>query len=464
MTESGKAYLSMLASDNMTFLGVVLTLLMVLVVYFSPRQWAVLGVMLAVCYITQGQQIPVLGFHFTTIRVVLLAGLIRVINRGEIRQLHLNSIDRCLIAYAVASIIIPTIREGTSQIFIYQLGCMYDAVLSYFVLRSLILTLEDAKIVLARMAFLIVPLAVCTVLEHITARNIFHVFGGVPEMAWMRDGHVRSMAVFRCPITAGSFGSTLGVLYLTLIYCGIHRRAALVGFAASLVIMIMAGSSGPLMGFGGGLVALGFWVLRDRMRVVRWSIFLTLLGLHLIMNAPVWFLMGRISDVVGGGGYYRAELIDQFVKSFSQWWLMGVSDTSDWMPTGTIFGGADITNQFVAVGVNGGLGLLIIYVAFIVKCFQQLGRERKAVETDSIQPDFQTSFLLWGMGATLFAHVLNLISVTYFDQMQVAWYLLIAMISARRTVLQDERITSKIKGEELNNPEVGKIPALTTEQ
>jgi hypothetical protein len=463
MTESGKAYLSMLASGNMTPFGMVLTLLRVLVVYLSPRQWAVLGVMLAVCYITQGQQIPVLGFHFTTIRIVLLAGLVRVIKQREIHQLRLNGIDRCMIAYAALSILIPTVREGTVQIFIYQLGCMYDAVLSYLVFRSLIPTLEDAKIVLSRLAFLIVPLAFCTVLEHATARNIFHIFGGVPEMAWMRDGHVRSMAVFRCPITAGSFGSTLSILYLTFIYCGIYRKAALVGFAASTVIMIMAGSSGPLMGFGGGLVALGFWALRDKMRPVRWSIFLTLLTLHLMMKAPVWFLMGRISDVVGGGGYYRAELIDQFVNSFSKWWLMGVGDTSDWMPTGTIFGGADITNQFVAVGVNGGLVLLVIYVAFVVKCFQQLGRERRAAETDPIQPDFQTSFLIWGVGATLFAHILNLISVTYFDQMQVAWYLLIAMISAQRVALQDEPIVCEKETEELHDICLGKPPAISAE-
>ena len=463
MTELGKAYTSMLASDNMTPLGAMLTLLLASLVYFSPRQWAVVGVMLAVCYITQGQQVPVLGFHFTAIRIVLLAGLIRVITRREIHQLRLNNIDRCLIAYAVLSIIIPTIREGTSQIFIYQLGCMYDVVLSYFVFRSLIPTLEDAKTVLSRLAFLIVPLAVCMMLEQVTAKNLFYVFGGVPEAAWVRDGHVRSMAVFRCPITAGSFGSTLGILYLAFLYCGIHRKAALVGLAASLVITITAGSSGPLLGFAGGLVALAFWALRDRMRAVRWAMLLTLLGLHLIMKAPVWFLMGRISDVVGGGGYYRAELIDQFVNSFSQWWLLGVGDTSDWMPTGTIFGGADITNQFVAVGINGGLGLLIIYVAFIVKCFQQLGRERKAVETGFVQPDFQTAFLIWGMGATLFAHILNLISVTYFDQMQVAWYLLIAMISAPKLVPQHERVACELETEELHDPCLGKIPAITTE-
>jgi hypothetical protein len=263
------------------------------------------------------------------------------------------------------------------------------------------------------------------------------------------------MAAFRCPITAGAFGATLFPLYVACLGSGIKRGASLVGLTFSMIIVIAARSSGPFMAFLGGLLAFAFWPLRSQMRVVRWSILLTLLGLHLVMKAPVWFLIGRISNVVGGSGYYRAELIDQFVNSFGQWWLMGVNDTSDWMPTGTIFGGADITNQFVSVGVNGGLVSLILYVAFVVRCFQKLGRERKSAVADS----FPTEFLIWGMGAALFAHILNLFSVTYFDQMQVAWYLLIALISARPVDLEEEQITCETETIGFNNPSLGKASA-----
>jgi hypothetical protein len=459
MTSLGKAYTSMLASNSMTPLGLLLTLLMASMVYLSPRRWAVLGVMLAVCYITQGQQIPVFGFHFTAIRIVLLAGLIRVVKRKEINQLRLNRIDHCLIAFIISSILIPTLREGTTQMLVYQLGCAYDSVLAYFIFRSLLPTLEDVKDVLARMAFLIVPLAGFMVLEFATARNLFHIFGGVPEQAWLRDGRVRSMGVFRCPITAGSFGATLAVLYLAFIRCGIRRRSALVGFAASMVIMITAGSSGPLMGFLGGVMALAFWVLRNHMRAIRWSVVLILVGLDLVMKAPVWFLIGRMSDIVGGDGYYRAHLIDQFINAFGQWCLLGVGDTSEWMPTGTIYGGADMTNQFVAVGVSGGLITLIFYVAFVVRCFQHLGRERKAAATDS----FQTEFIIWAVGAALFAHILNLFSVTYFDQMQVAWYLLIAVISTRTVGLEEKQAAGETQAADFNAPYLGKTPAISAE-
>src|SRR5205085_3411503 len=144
--------------------------------------------------------------------------------------------------------------------------------------------------------------------------------------AEVRDGHVRCMGPFRSPITAGSLGATLSLLYLAPLWRALEGRtwlaglrSSVVGLGASLAIMIASHSSGPLLAFVGGLVALAFWRLREKMRRVRWGIALALLGLHLVMKAPVWFLIARISDIIGGGGYHRAALIDQFVSCFTSW-------------------------------------------------------------------------------------------------------------------------------------------------
>ena len=42
------------------------------------------------------------------------------------------------------------------------------------------------------------------------------------------------------------------------------------------------------------------------------------------MKAPVWALIQRIDIVGGSSGWHRYELIDQCIKHFSDWWLMGV--------------------------------------------------------------------------------------------------------------------------------------------
>lgn len=408
----------------MTPLGAVLTLAFCVAVYCLSRRRAVVAIIAAVCYLTQGQDLDI-GFNFTAIRLVLLAGLIRVIVRGELRQLQFNAIDRALIAYSLSILIISVIRSGTVAALVYQIGCLYNIFLSYFVLRSLLVDKEDVRAVLARVTFLIVPIALLMVFESVTNRNIFSAFGGVWEYGMIRDGYVRSQGAFRSPITAGAFGATFAMLFAGVLFARGERRTAIVGLAASIVIVISAHSSGPLMGFMLGLVGLACWNFRQYTRLIRWGIVLSLVGLDMVMKAPVWFLMGRVSDVVGGGGYFRAHLIDQFIKHFSSWCFLGTSNTGDWMPTQLEFGGADLTNQFVADGVNGGLLGLILSVVLVVCCFQRVGRSLRQIEGG----DLGDQKLIWTLGSTLVGSIGILFSVTYFDQSQVIWYFLLSCIA-----------------------------------
>ena len=74
-------------------LGAFLTLLFSLVVFAAPRRYALLGIMGADCYVTQGQMVEIGGFHFTTIRLVFLVGIIRAIVRRDFKVMEFNAID-----------------------------------------------------------------------------------------------------------------------------------------------------------------------------------------------------------------------------------------------------------------------------------------------------------------------------------------------------------------------------------
>jgi len=47
-------------------------------------------------------------------------------------------------------------------------------------------------------------------------------------------------------------------------------------------------------------------------------------------ESPIWFLIGRLSAIIGGTGWARSELIDQAIKHFSEWWLLGTTYTAHW--------------------------------------------------------------------------------------------------------------------------------------
>jgi hypothetical protein len=410
----------------MTALGLILTLGFALLVLCQPRCTAAVGIIAAVCFITEGQVLDVGVFHFTAIRIVLLAGFIRVVARGESSQIRFNRVDGMLVAYACTIGIISTLRVGTVEQLVFQVGNLYNIFLSYLIFRCLLRDERDFREVLRMSAFLIIPLALLMLRECLTNSNLFSVFGDVENSSMVRDGHVRSQGAFHSPITAGAFGMTFAMLYASSLFGGARTRLTLVGLVASLVIMICAHSSGPFLGFALGLLALACWPLRRHTRTILWGIFAVLVGLHLIMKAPVWFLIARVSDLVGGGGYHRAYLIDQFVNRFASWWLAGTSDTHDWFPYQLVVNSqADITNVFVGAGLNGGLVGLILFVALLVRCFQRLGAAMK--KSGGNKPP--TKRMLWGIGSALVASIGVLFSVTYFDQMQVIWYFLLAFIA-----------------------------------
>ena len=164
------------------------------------------------------------------------------------------------------------------------------------------------------------------------------------------------------------------------------------------------------------------------MRAIRWGAVVILLALHAYMKAPVWFLISRLSELISGGGWYRSALIDAFFRNFDEWWLIGTGYTAHWMPSGLAIDPtkADIVNQFVAQGVNGGLLGLTLFIWLIVNCFKTTGG---AVRIEA-RYSFPEQFMIWSLGCTIFSHVVSFLSVSYFDQIMIFWYMIIGMIVA----------------------------------
>jgi len=403
-------------------IGITLILLSSVLVLFAPRRWALLGVFLSVCYITQGQAVNVGGFNFFAHRIILLAGLVRILAHGELRCLKFNKIDWVLLAYAIFSNVVTGLRLGVWQ---EQVGTGYNILLSYFVFRSLITSWEDVRELVPKLAILIIPLAICMIYESKTGINVFNVMGGQGD-EWFREGRVRCIGSFRGPHTSGIFGATMMPLFIWLFLIKKQRWMAVVGLIAATAITYTSNSSGPLIAYLCGIVGLAFWPLRKDMRRVRWGIVASLVGLALVMKAPIWYILAKVSDVTGGDGWYRSYLMEQCFNHISRWWLMGTDNTGDWGATQRPWGGADLCNLYVSCAANAGLAGLILMILLLTRCFSYLGRAMKTA-IDSLP---ESEGLLWVCGCVLFAHVCVLFEVTYFDQFQLLWWGFLAMIAS----------------------------------
>jgi hypothetical protein len=394
----------------------------------APKRFAFLSILISACFITLDQRLMIFNLNITTIRILLFVGWLRVFVKDEIRDIKINTLDKIILSWVVFAIVSGVILEGTLGAFVNRVGLAVNSVGIYFLFRIMVNERRDVETVIKISALLIVPLAALMLDEYLTRRNFFSIFGGVAGFTYLRDGVIRCQGPFRHPILAGTAGATLVPLYLGLWFQdGRGRIFAIAGGVSATIIMLTSHSSGPLLAFLSGILWFMMWPIRRQMKSVKWAIFGSLVVLHMVMKAPVWALAGRISSFTGGTGWHREELIDAAITHFDEWWLVGTTYTKHWMYDTLVDPNMiDVTNQYIFEGINGGLIRLILFVLIISTAFGILGNVMK----DSPEETTGEQILAWGLASALVSHVVSFLSVSYFDQNTVFWYLLLAMISA----------------------------------
>lgn len=418
-------------TTNFTPLAVGLLLVMVYLTWQLPRRLAACPLLAMVCLIPLGQTLVLFGMHFQLFRILLLVGVARVVARGEAARMKFNRLDKLFLWWVLVSVVFGTMAQPSLDLFVSRLGEAYNAVGCYFFVRCVVVDFEDIVTCVRALAVLSLPVATFMVIEKETSRNLLSVFGGVPAITIVREGHLRCQGAFRHPILAGTFGATQIPLFVALWFLRPQlRQLAASAIIASLIIVVTASSSGALMALFAGIAGLALWKWRSHMRVIRWGAVVAILGMAMVMNAPVWYLFAKLGNVTGGTGWHRAWLIDQAISHFDEWWLFGTTYTAHWGPGGLVLASdpnnMDITNQFVWEGVQGGMLRLVLFLAVIVQRFRVVGRQ---VLSEAVKSPHAALFI-WALGVSLFAHCLSFMSVTYFDQIIVLWFWLLAIVSS----------------------------------
>ena len=415
----------------MTPLGILFTTLFCLGVMVLPKRWAALCYLGGTLYLTQGQSVLLSGINFMAIRFVEVAAFTRILLRGEFSGFSLSKLDRLLLLSLVWYESALMLR--TMALDFYGIGVLCDAALVFITFRVWLGTLEDYEHFMKWTGVLMIPFTACMVVESINGRNLFAIMGGVPDESVFREGHYRCQASFRHSITAGSVGAVFLPLYIGLAADRSKRAYALLGVLCSALILITSRSSGPLLAAMSAVVGWLCWTVRFRMYLVRLGIISIFVFLHFTMSKPVWFIFDRISSITGGDGWHRSNLIDQFLKHASEWWIAGmpIENTGDWAATKMSWGGIDITNHYVSLGVGGGLISVVLFITFIKSGYSAIGKAMLRLrEREEMEGGLLLQSTLWGVGAMFCAHTINLTAVLYWDQSYVVFYIHMAMVSS----------------------------------
>jgi hypothetical protein len=396
----------------------------VLLIFILPRKYVVVPFLFVSLFIPFSQVLVVAGLHFQVTRIILPLAWARALwnqlSAASADTFRLNGIDKAVILWGLTDAVCATLLWGSWGAFVNRLGSLYNVFGIYFLLRLLIRDRDDVNRVIRTLAVAFVLIGVFMVREQITGQNIFSVFGMSPYTN-VREGRIRSQAVFAHAILAGTVGATMLPLWIGFWGKG-KKLISTLGVMAALIMTIFSASATPIGACLAGLGALCMWPLRRSMRLCRWTLVVLLLGLHLVMKAPVWALIARINFVGGNSGYHRYELVNDAITHFGEWWLVGTKNPGSWG-----FETWDLSNAFVNVAVDGGLFALIFYLAIFWQAFRQIGLARSAAEKDQRR---DLAFQQWSFGCALFATVIGFFGIYYFDQSILIWYLLMAMISA----------------------------------
>ncbi len=397
----------------------------IILILVLPRKYVVMVFLLSAFLIPLSQEIVVARVHLFVFRILILFGWVRILwmklsSQTNIISGGFNSLDKAFTLWAICRASAFMLLYQEKGAVIYQCGFLWDVFGTYFLLRFLVRNYRDIYRVLTAFAVVAAIVAVGMLNEKLRSQNLFRLLGGLPVVPSIRWGSIRAQGPFAHAILAGTFGATLLPLFLWLWKSGEARLLCMIGVIGSTVITLTSASSTPLVAYAAGIVAILFWPLRKQMQPFRWGIAIALVGLQLVMKAPVWFLITRANLVSSSSGYHRAMLVDQFVRHFGDWWLLGTNANQNWG-----FEMWDLSNQFVAEGQTGGLATLVCFIAMISISFGRIGAARKTIEGDS-----KKEWFLWLLGAALFAHIVGFFGISYFDQTKISWLALLAMISA----------------------------------
>ena len=392
-----------------------------------PRKWAPVPLLVGCCYMTLGQGIELGPVSLPIFRMLLVVGMLRAVIKGEKVEDLGNSIDKLMAWFAGWIFFASFFHDGVlGSGPVYVIGQIVNLAAVYFLMRAWCRDLTEVTGVITIVAFMLAPIALEMASEKVLRVNQFSIFGGVPHDVAFREGKFRAQGPFRHPILAGTVGSVCLPLFVGIWRS--NRLGSIVGIASALCMVLASASSGPIMSAMASVFALVMWRFRHLTKLARISAVVAYFGLQIVTGEPGYFVMKRIDISGGSTGYHRAKLIQSAFDHFDEWWLFGTDLTRHWMATGVSYTPyhTDITNYYLGFGVMAGFPAVLLMIAMLLMAFRWVG----IVCARHIERDAPNAFMVWCLGAGMFAHAATSVSVAYFDQSAVFFWMNLAIISS----------------------------------
>ncbi|MDX9912627.1 MAG: hypothetical protein RBS39_12420 [Phycisphaerales bacterium] len=401
--------------------AIALLVILAIPILIASRSSAVICLIIGTASVSAAQRLVIAGLDFNFLRLLVVLLWARIAIRGEWAMPPLRALDWTIVAWILIGSALYAVQQQSMDAVVNGAGRTFDTLGLHFGIRAMVRDGRDMRRIALAIALLAVPLVVVFLIEQFTGRNFFSALGGVPQRTIVRDGRLRCQGPFPHAILAGMFwAALLPFVAVRLADRGYTRWVAALGMVCGTVIVMTTASSTPYVGLMCAFFAISLAWMRWSVRYFQIGSLVLMVVLQIAMQKPIWHLMGRLQIVSGSTGYHRYRLIDQAVRRFTEWAVIGSRSTAHWG-----YGLNDVTNQYVMEGLAGGVLRLGLFIAVLVLAFRAVGRTLKFAGKN------QSAVLVaWAPGASLFVQAFCFISITYFGQIILVFYLPLAIAAS----------------------------------
>ncbi|MEM9800192.1 MAG: hypothetical protein AAGA20_07700 [Planctomycetota bacterium] len=432
-------------------LGLTALVTLSVALFVCDRRRAILPFIVMASFIPVSQRVVIAGLDFSFLRILYLVGWMRVLAYGEAFGRRWVRADAVVAAWILVSAATYIALHG-GRVFVLQAGITFDIASAYLLTRIWIRDWGDIDQILRWLPWLAIASGMMFAVEMRTGRNLFATFGGASPFTMAREGRLRCQGPFVHPIHAGCYWASL-LPWLAIVWWRVRssRMLAAFGVLGALVCVFASASSTPVFATAAAFAAGGLFLVRRHFGTLRATVAMTLVGLHFVMNAPVWHLIARAGAVGGSTSYHRYKLIDNAIRRFPEWALIGTKSTAHWGHH--MF---DLTNQYVKEGVRGGIVGLTTFVMMIVYAFKSAGA---LIRANRARP--YALAISYGIGASIFVQSVMFIgiSITHAKQNLFLWLFCLASINTLYAMQTAPR-RSRRRAPARRLPHPGGTPAL----
>jgi hypothetical protein len=412
-------------------------------VFFLPPVYGLIVYVAALVWYPSYLTVTVGTVDFTAHRIIILAIFSKLFLLTSLPgRFKFVWLDRLVIIYFIAQIVSNSFVDSMIKLLENRAGLAFDTVLPYFAVRMIIKNKKQYLTMLKGILIVVAPLAIVGFYQCLTGYNPagflieYHGWSDLRSegyVALTRKGFFRANVTFNISILFGLVFAMFGPVCAGLL--GIEKRYRKLYWVALFLMGIgvfSSMSSGPMLAALLAIVFISCYRYRRYWKVITAVVVLMCGSVEIISNRHFYDVLGSYT-IVPGTAWYRSRLIEValFEGGMSGHWLTGFGYDVDpgWCRNIDGRSRTDVVNHYLLVLCRFGLVGFLPFLAMNIVAIKQLVGTYKASVLRS------DKWLIWCLGAGLFALAGAFMTICVFGPPNSVYYLMIGFVGVMPAII-----------------------------